>query len=81
MAPTAAGVLSGSLLETFRARAAVYDRENRFFQEDFDDLRQAGYLRMAVPRELGGLGYTPGQKGGGGSSAASCQLPAVSCQL
>ena len=58
MAPIAAGVLSDSLLETFRARAAGYDRENRFFQEDFDDLRQAGYLRMAVPRELGGLGFT-----------------------
>ena len=27
------------LLETFRSRAAGYDRENRFFQEDFDDLR------------------------------------------
>jgi alkylation response protein AidB-like acyl-CoA dehydrogenase len=48
-------ILSQPLLETLRSRAATYDRENRFFQEDFDDLRAAGYLRMAIPREFGGL--------------------------
>jgi alkylation response protein AidB-like acyl-CoA dehydrogenase len=36
----------------------VYDRENRFFQEDFDELRAAGYLLAAVPRELRGRGLT-----------------------
>jgi alkylation response protein AidB-like acyl-CoA dehydrogenase len=46
------------MLETFRARAGTYDRENRFFQEDFDDMSAAGYLRMAVPAEFGGLGYS-----------------------
>ncbi len=51
-------LLKESLLETFRSRAAGYDRDNRFFQEDFDDLRAAGWLKMAVPRELGGLGMT-----------------------
>jgi alkylation response protein AidB-like acyl-CoA dehydrogenase len=49
-------ILSQALLDKLRSRAATYDRENRFFQEDFDDLRAAGYLRMAVPREFGGLG-------------------------
>src|SRR5262249_14114794 len=49
---------TNAMLEKFRERAAGYDRENRFFQEDFDDLRAAGYLLMAVPRELGGLGMT-----------------------
>jgi alkylation response protein AidB-like acyl-CoA dehydrogenase len=34
----------------------MYDRENRFFQEDFNDLRAAGYLRIALPKEFGGLG-------------------------
>jgi alkylation response protein AidB-like acyl-CoA dehydrogenase len=58
MSVTTVGLLPESMLETFRARAAAYDRENRFFQEDFDDLTAAGYLRMAVPKELGGLGYT-----------------------
>ena len=58
MSANAAGVVPEATLETFRSRATHYDRENRFFQEDFDDLRTAGYLRMAVPSELGGLGMT-----------------------
>jgi alkylation response protein AidB-like acyl-CoA dehydrogenase len=57
MSVISTGILPTTTLETFRSRAAGYDRENRFFQEDFDDLRQAGYLRMAVPKELGGLGF------------------------
>jgi alkylation response protein AidB-like acyl-CoA dehydrogenase len=52
------GLLPESMLDTFRARAATYDRDNRFFQEDFDDLREFGYLQLAVPKEFGGLGYT-----------------------
>jgi alkylation response protein AidB-like acyl-CoA dehydrogenase len=58
MSGTGVGILSDSMLETFRQRAPTYDRENRFFKEDFDDLRTAGYLKMAIPKELGGLGYT-----------------------
>ena len=58
MTGTAVGLLPETMLETFRTRAATYDRENRFFQEDFDDLKAAGYLRMAVPKEFGGLGYS-----------------------
>jgi alkylation response protein AidB-like acyl-CoA dehydrogenase len=50
-------MLSEALLEKLRARAAIYDRENRFFQEDFEDLRDAGYLRMALPTSFGGAGY------------------------
>jgi len=30
--------------------------DNRFFQEDFEELKAAGYLRMAIPAEFGGLG-------------------------
>jgi alkylation response protein AidB-like acyl-CoA dehydrogenase len=55
---TAESVLSADLLDTLHSRARLYDLENRFFQEDFDDLRAAGYLRMALPREFGGLGMT-----------------------
>jgi alkylation response protein AidB-like acyl-CoA dehydrogenase len=58
MPVTSVGLLPQSLLETFRSRAATFDRENRFFQEDFDDLRAAGYLKLALPKEFGGLGYT-----------------------
>ena len=54
-------ILSQALLEKLRSRAAGYDRDNRFFQEDFNDLREAGYLRMAIPREHGGLGLTLAQ--------------------
>lgn len=56
--PTASKLLSEAMLERFRERAPGYDRDNRFFQEDFDELRQAGYLAIAVPRELGGRGLT-----------------------
>jgi alkylation response protein AidB-like acyl-CoA dehydrogenase len=57
-APTASKPLSETMLERFRERAPGYDRDNRFFQEDFDELRKAGYLAIAVPRELGGRGLT-----------------------
>jgi acyl-CoA dehydrogenase-like protein len=57
-APTASPLLSETMLQRFRARAPVYDRENRFFQEDFDELREAGYLAIAAPREVGGRGLT-----------------------
>ncbi len=50
------GVLSNEMLERFAARAPVYDAENRFCAEDFEELREAGYLLLAVPTELGGLG-------------------------
>ena len=51
-------VLSDEILDRCAARTAGYDRENRFFTEDFEELRAAGYLLMAVPTELGGLGMT-----------------------
>jgi alkylation response protein AidB-like acyl-CoA dehydrogenase len=49
-------VLTEQILNDCAARAAGYDRDNRFFTEDFEQLRDAGYLLMAVPTELGGLG-------------------------
>ncbi|WP_313543844.1 acyl-CoA dehydrogenase family protein [Leifsonia aquatica] len=49
-------LLGDDLLERFRGRAAVYDAENRFFDEDFAELVESGYLRALVPTEFGGLG-------------------------
>mgnify|MGYP001036700336 CR=1 FL=1 len=49
-------VLTEDLLARCRARAANHDRDNTFFNEDLAELSEAGYLRMAVPRKLGGLG-------------------------
>ena len=54
----AESILSDALLDGCRQRAAGYDRENKFCQEDFDELRKAGYLKMAIPKEFGGLGYS-----------------------
>jgi alkylation response protein AidB-like acyl-CoA dehydrogenase len=51
-------VLSDDLLARCDERAPGYDRENRFFTEDFDELRSAGYLLAAVPADLGGHGLT-----------------------
>ena len=50
--------LSDNLLQGFAKRVAGYDRDNRFFTEDFEDLRASGYLTMGVPRELGGQGMS-----------------------
>ena len=50
--------LPDDLMQGFSKRVATYDRENRFFKEDFEELRKAGYLTMNVPRELGGQGLS-----------------------
>ncbi len=55
--PTASReLLTDEMLARFDERAPVYDRENRFFDEDFDELRAAGYLLGPVPADLGGSG-------------------------
>jgi alkylation response protein AidB-like acyl-CoA dehydrogenase len=49
-------ILTTEILGHCAERTATYDRENRFFAEDFEELRESGYLLAAVPTELGGLG-------------------------
>ena len=44
------------MLARFDERAPAYDRENRFFHEDWEELAPSGYLLAAVPTELGGAG-------------------------
>ena len=56
-------LLTEEMLARFDERAPQYDRENRFFDEDFAELRASGYLSSALPVEYGGsglglLGYT-----------------------
>ncbi len=51
-----AAFLPDELLASIRDRAADVDRRNVFPQEDLDDLREAGYLRILVPVERGGAG-------------------------
>ncbi len=50
--------LTDDMLARFAERAPQYDLENRFFTEDFEELRTSGYLLLAVPKELGGSGYS-----------------------
>jgi alkylation response protein AidB-like acyl-CoA dehydrogenase len=56
-----ASPLTSEMLARFESRANTYDRENRFFDQDFEDLRVAGYFRLPVPVELGGAGFTLAQ--------------------
>jgi alkylation response protein AidB-like acyl-CoA dehydrogenase len=58
MVTTQRQILSDDILNRCRERAPIYDQENRFFTEDFEELKNAGYLTMPVPRELGGPGLT-----------------------
>jgi len=59
MTPAQSGLsLSEDVIARCGSRAAGYDRENRFFAEDFEELRAAGYLKMAIPTELGGHGMS-----------------------
>jgi alkylation response protein AidB-like acyl-CoA dehydrogenase len=54
--PSHRPLLTDEMLARFSARVAKHDQENSFFAEDFDELQRAGYLTLAVPVELGGLG-------------------------
>lgn len=51
------------LLQRCHERAPGYDRENKFAKEDFDELKQAGYLLMPVPKEFGGHGMSLAEVG------------------
>jgi alkylation response protein AidB-like acyl-CoA dehydrogenase len=55
---TPSEILDEGLLARCGERASAYDRDNRFFTEDFEELRDAGYLLLAVPKEFGGLGLS-----------------------
>ncbi len=57
-AATLERVLSDDLIDRCGQRAAGYDHANRFFSEDFEELRAAGYLKIAIPKDLGGRGMT-----------------------
>ncbi|MCH0541424.1 acyl-CoA/acyl-ACP dehydrogenase [Streptomyces sp. MUM 203J] len=48
--------MAEELAAAFRERAEEYDRKAEFPHRNIDDLLDAGYLRLTVPRELGGLG-------------------------
>ncbi len=53
--------LPDSLIERIRGRAAGVDADNVFPDEDLAELREAGYLGILVPEELGGAGLSLAQ--------------------
>src|SRR5262245_50190735 len=57
MSVTTGSILSDTLLQACRQRAAGYDRDNTFCKEDFDDLKAAGYLKLTLRKAFGGKGY------------------------
>ncbi len=56
--PSASTALTDEMLARFDSRAPLYDKENRFFDEDFAELKAAKYLLLPVPKEFGGAGMT-----------------------
>jgi alkylation response protein AidB-like acyl-CoA dehydrogenase len=48
--------LAGSLADGFAERAGEHDREGTFPFESYEAMREAGYLGLTVPEELGGRG-------------------------
>jgi alkylation response protein AidB-like acyl-CoA dehydrogenase len=48
--------LAGNLADRFAERAGEHDREGTFPFENYDEMREAGYLGLTVPEELGGRG-------------------------
>ena len=53
--------LAGELGRSFEQYSAAHDRDGSFVTEAFATMRERGYLALAVPVELGGLGATIGQ--------------------
>jgi acyl-CoA dehydrogenase len=53
--------LAAQLGAQFAPYSADHDRDGTFVEEAFTILRDAGYLALAVPTELGGMGATIGQ--------------------
>ena len=49
--------ITDEMLNRFRERAPRYDRENAFFQEDWDEVKASGFLTALVPTEFGGAGW------------------------
>lgn len=56
--PSFESPLTEEMLTRFESRATTYDRENRFFDQDFAELRAAKYLVLPVPTEFGGYGLS-----------------------
>jgi alkylation response protein AidB-like acyl-CoA dehydrogenase len=54
-------VLTDEMLARFDERAPRYDRDNAFFDEDFEELRASGFFRASLPPDYGGAGMNLGE--------------------
>jgi alkylation response protein AidB-like acyl-CoA dehydrogenase len=54
-------LVTDAMLDRFDARTARHDRDNTFFTEDFEELRDSGYLLASIPTDLGGGGLSLGE--------------------
>ena len=48
--------IASQLADDFSTRAGDHDRDGSFPFENYDRMREAGYLGLSVPEELGGMG-------------------------
>src|SRR2546427_12899739 len=48
--------LAGRLADDFAERAGEHDADGSFPFENYDKMREVGYLGLSVPEELGGMG-------------------------
>jgi alkylation response protein AidB-like acyl-CoA dehydrogenase len=55
--------LSDDLIKRCDQRAFTYDRHNKFFTEDFEELRNANSLTLNIPKEFGGQGLSLAETG------------------
>jgi len=53
--------LDEEMLARFDQRAPQYDRENRFFTEDFEELRERGFFTASLPVDYGGAAMSLGE--------------------
>src|SRR5918999_2669880 len=51
--------LAGRLADEFAERAPEHDRDGSFPFENYERMREEGYLGLTVPEELGGMGAGP----------------------
>ena len=45
----------------FTERAVKHDKEASFPTEDYNDLREGGFLKLVIPEEFGGMGFNLGE--------------------
>lgn len=50
--------ITSDMLDRFHQRAPIYDRENRFFAEDWAEVRDSGFLKAMIPTDMGGWGLS-----------------------